>query len=97
MGFKLIRNKTQEDRRKIELLYTAELEKEIHRWGNITNSFEREKELLDRFNLVKTSRKAIQSPEGAADLLSQNIRDNQKSLIQAQGNMDVEKLLDLLS
>jgi hypothetical protein len=97
MGFKLIRDKSQEERRKIELLYTAELEKEIRRWTNITNSYEKEKELLDRFSLVKSSRKALQSPEESVDLLTQNIRNNQKSLIQAQGNMDVEKLLDLLS
>jgi hypothetical protein len=97
MGFKLIRDKTTEDRRKVDLVYIAELEKEIRRWTNITNSFEREKELLDRFSLVKSTRNPNLSPDEAAEALSLNIRNNQKSLIQAQGNMDVEKLMALLS
>jgi hypothetical protein len=97
MGFKLIRDKNTEERRRNELIHLAELEKEVRRWTNITNSYEREKELLDRFSLVKSSRKPTHTAEETAELLTESIKKNQRSLLQAQGNMDIEKLMDLLS
>ncbi len=98
MAFKIIRDKASEDRRKIELIYTAELQKEIRRWSLLTEQdTTREREFMDRFSLVKKARQPSHSPEEAAETLAQSIKNNQTSLVQAQGNLDLEKLMELLS
>jgi hypothetical protein len=98
MGFKLIRDKAELDRQKSELLYLAELEKEIRRWTNITNNNgERERKMLDRFSIVKSSPKHLVSPDDTIDSLANTIKERRMDLVQAQGNMDIDKLLDLLS
>lgn len=97
MGFKLIREKTQEHADKIERLRKIQLDTEIRRWTNMTGTSERKEKFIERYSIVKSKRLAEQSPEKMAESLSEDIKKNQSSLIQAQGNIDIDRLMDLLS
>lgn len=94
MGFKIIREPKEG---KEEKIFNEQLLKETVRWTNITDSAERVDGFLERFKIVKSAKKPKLSPDEMAELLSSNIRQEYKSLSQTQGNIDLERLKDLLS
>jgi len=97
MGFKLIREKTREHAEKLERLRKIQLDTEVRRWTNMTGTSERKDEFIERFAIVKSKRTKEMSPEKMAESVGEDIKKNQNGLIQAQGNIDIERLMDLLS
>lgn len=97
MGFKLIRDKTKDEHQVLEKLRDESLEFEAKRWSNITNNSEKKEDFVERFKLVKSKRQKKEDPEELVKALSNSIKKERKSLAQTQGNIDIEKLQELLS
>jgi hypothetical protein len=101
MGFKLIRDKTPEHEAKLERLRKIQLDTEIRRWTNITNSSERKEKFIERFALVKSKRteqnKADDGIQSLEENITEAIKTSQPDLVQIQGNIDMDRLMDLLN
>lgn len=94
MGFKILREECPNNHDK---LHNQQLLLEATRWTNITSSSERKDGFVERFKIVKSAKKSHKTPEEIVEMMSQNIKTEQKSLSQTQGNIDIDRLMELLS
>ncbi|MEZ4742640.1 MAG: hypothetical protein R3B45_09365 [Bdellovibrionota bacterium] len=97
MGFRLIKDKSKDNADKLEQLRKIQLDTEVMRWANMTNNGEKKEQFIERFASIKAKPKKDKDMEEIVDDLTTEIKKDKKNLIQAQGNIDLDRIMDLLT
>ena len=95
MGFRLIRNDSEEYKNKLAQLKHEQLTEQTHIWTNLIHNKDKVNAFIARFLEVQKKSEKKDPAQGIIQL-GQNIKSSKANLVTLQGNVDLADLYDLL-